>query len=94
MEISSVKDKTKLSSHDPDISFKDNKKVGSALLECLLENDTEGFIEILDTYLKVNRSRVAKKAKLARSTVQQALSKTGNPTLKTLAKIVHQSMLL
>ena len=43
-----------------------------------MENDTEAFIEILDSYLQINRSRVAKKANIARSTVQQALSKSGN----------------
>ncbi len=69
--------------------FKNHAKVGEALLECLIANDTEAFIEILDAYLKVNRSGVAKKAKLARSTVQQMFSKRGNPTLKTIAKIVH-----
>jgi DNA-binding phage protein len=61
-------------------------------LESLLQNDTEAFIEILDAYLKVNRSRVAKKTRLSRSTVQQALSKNGNPTLKTIARIAHESV--
>ena len=51
------------------------------------------FIEILDGYLQINRSRVAKQAHIARSTVQQALSKNGNPTLKTIAKIVHESFI-
>ena len=46
---------------------------------------------MLDTYLQVNKSRVAKKAHIARSTIQQALSRKGNPTLKTLAKIVHEA---
>jgi DNA-binding phage protein len=72
--------------------FKDHTRVGDALLECLVENDTEAFIEILNAYLRVNRRRVAKGAHLARSTVQQALSGKGNPTLKTLAKIVHEAL--
>ena len=59
------------------------------MLQCLLENDPEAFVEILNEYLDVNRSRVAKNANLARSTVQEVFSKKGNPTLKTLAKIVH-----
>ncbi len=74
---------------DPRDFFKNCSKVGAALLECLLENDTEAFLEILDEYLRVNRSGVAKNAQLARSTVQDVFSKKGNPTLKTLAKIVH-----
>ena len=72
-------------------TFLDTQKVSLALLECLIDNDTEAFIEILDAYLSVNRLQVSKKTKLSRSTVQQAFSKGGNPTLKTLAKIVHES---
>lgn len=78
---------------NPEDVFMDSQKVGAALLECLVDNDTETFIEILDSYLRVNRLQVAKKAKISRSTVQLALSKGGNPTLKTLAKIVHESSL-
>lgn len=87
-----VKKGVKLAKHDSDRFFKDFDKVSKALLECLVENDTEAFIEILDAYLKVNRTRVAKKAKISRSTVQQALSKKGNPTLKTIARIVHEAV--
>lgn len=81
-----------LEKHSPDHFFRDFDKVGTALLQSLIENDTEAFIEILDTYLQVNRARVAKKGKISRSTVQQALSKKGNPTLRTIAKIVHESV--
>ncbi|MBS0626118.1 MAG: helix-turn-helix domain-containing protein [Verrucomicrobia bacterium] len=84
--------KSKLKKHDSEAFFKDFNKVGTALLESLVQNDTEAFIEILDAYLKVNRAQVAKRAKISRSTVQQALSKKGNPTLKTIAKIVHESV--
>ena len=78
-------------SFHPEKVFKDHKKIANILLNCLIDNDTETFLEILDSYLRVNRRRVAKKARLARSTVQQALSGKGNPTLKTLAKIVHEA---
>lgn len=84
--------KAKLQTYNPTIFFQDYDKVGTALLESLIENDTDAFIEILDAYLNVNRAKVAKKTGLSRSTVQQALSKKGNPTLKTLAKIVHESV--
>lgn len=77
----------------PEDNFMDHQKVGAALLECLIDNDTESFIEILDSYLRINRLQVSKNGNMARSTVQLALSKTGNPTLKTLAKIVHESSL-
>jgi len=93
MPILTPKKGGKLKTHHPEKSFKSIGKVGTALLESLMENDTEAFIEILDGYLQINRSKVARKAHIARSTVQQALSKHGNPTLRTLAKIVHESLI-
>lgn len=93
MPETKLKNKLNLTVLDPEISFLDSQKVGAALLECLVENDTETFIEILDSYLRVNKLQVAKNANLSRATVQQAFSKNGNPTLKTLAKIVHESVL-
>ncbi len=92
MPIMKVTKKIKLEKHNPDRFFKDFDKVSAALLESLIQNDTEAFIEILDAYLQVNRAQVAKKAKMSRSTVQHALSKKGNPTLKTIARIVHESV--
>ena len=72
--------------------FKAHEKVAEALLQSLEENDAGAFLEILDAYLKVNRTRVAKATNLSRTTIQQALSKKGNPTIRTIAKIVHQSV--
>src|SRR5947209_7740802 len=89
MPVSASKGEANIKSYNPENSLKDLDKVGVALLESLIANDTEAFIEILDGYLHVNRSLVAKTAQLSRSTIQQALSKKGNPTLKTLAKIIH-----
>lgn len=79
--------------HDSKASefFKNKNEVAKALLDCLIENDTETFMEILDAYLCVNRTYIAQKAKLTRATVTQAFSKKGNPTLKTIAKIVHEA---
>lgn len=80
--------------HDSKASefFKNKNEVAKALLECLIDNDTETFMEILDAYLCVNRTQVAQKTKLTRATVTQAFSKKGNPTLKTIAKIVHEAV--
>ena len=77
----------------PKDSLMNHQKVGAALLECLIDNDTETFIEILESFLRINKLQTAKKANMSRSTVQLALSRSGNPTLKTLAKIVHESSL-
>lgn len=90
IEKSKIKDFKEV---DPADFFRDQQKIGAALLQALIENDTEAFIEILDEYLRVNRSDIAKKAKIGRSTIQEVFSQKGNPTLKTLAKIVHYSVL-
>lgn len=84
-------DESKL--HDSKASefFKNKNEVAKALLECLIDNDTETYMEILDAYLCVNRTQVAQKAKLTRATITQAFSKRGNPTLRTIAKIVHEA---
>jgi DNA-binding phage protein len=71
--------------------FMDHKKIGAALLECLIDNDTETFIEILDSYLRVDQLQVTKKPNVARSKVPLTFFKNRNPTLKTLAKIVHET---
>lgn len=77
--------------HNPSIFFKSHEKVAKALLQSLEENDAGAFLEILDTYLHINRTKVAKEANLSRTTVQNALSRKGNPTIRTIAKIVHQA---
>jgi DNA-binding phage protein len=57
------------------------------LFLCLEENNPESFIEILDAYLDVNR-----RANLSRTTVQNAFSSKGNPTIRTIAQIVHEAV--
>lgn len=76
----------------PEEYFKNHRLVAEALLQSLIENDTEAFMEILDSYLRVNRRKIAESAGLPRSTVSLAFSKKGNPTLKTIAKIVHEAV--
>jgi len=79
---------------NPDAFFSDTAQVGEALLQCLIDNDPQAFMEILDSYLRVNKKRAAENADLTRSTIQLAFSKSGNPTLKTIAKIVHHEAAL
>lgn len=79
--------------YNPEEFFKNHTKVAQALLQCLLEGDAEAYKEILDSFLSVNRARVAHSAKMSRTTVQNALSSKGNPTLRTVAKIVHHQAL-
>src|ERR1700679_1267951 len=89
MPISKSRKTPHLLKHDPRNFFKSHEKVAIALLTSLEEGDPEAFLEILNVYLDANRTKVSKDTKLSRTTVQNALSKKGNPTISTIAKIVH-----
>ena len=67
----------------------DEELIGRAVWECLKEGDSEGVIEVIRTYLDaVNKTEVARETSMARSTMYHTL-KSKNPTIKTLAKLVH-----
>ena len=73
----------------PEKTLLDEKRVATAILECLKDNDTEALMDIIDGYLSaLNRSKFSKEKNIPRSTIYHSLRK-GNPTIKTLAKIVH-----
>lgn len=70
----------------------DPEKTGLAILECLQNNDPEGVMEMISIYLDaLNKSQLRKQAKLPKSTMYSAL-RHRNPTIKTLAKIMHASI--
>lgn len=63
--------------------------IGKAIMECLMENDPEGVIEVISIYLRaLNKEKFRQKADIGKSTYYY-LMKSKNPTIKTLAKIVH-----
>lgn len=65
------------------------ENVGEAILDCLLNNDPEGVIEVISIYLRnLNKEKFRQKAEIGKSTYYY-LMKSKNPTIKTLAKIVH-----
>lgn len=72
--------------------FQSHAKVAAALLQSLEENDADAFLEILDAYLRANKTKVARESNLSRTTVSKALSWKGNPTIRTIAKIVHRAV--
>lgn len=75
--------------HHPEKTLMNEKLVSEGILECLKENDTEALMEIIEGYLSVlNRSKFSQKSKVPRRTLYHTLRKR-NPTIKTLAKIVH-----
>ena len=61
-----------------------------AFFEALADNDTEAALDAIEGYLlAVGKPELAKRANLSPSTVYHALSRGANPTLKTIARIVH-----
>lgn len=72
----------------------DKNFIGKAVLECLENDDPEGVMEILNIYLDtVDRAEALKKSNIANSTYYYS-KKHKNPTIRTLAKMVHASTLL
>lgn len=65
--------------------------MGSAIMQCLFENDHEGVLEIIENYLyALNKTQFLKDAEIPRSTMYNLLRRR-NPTIKTLAKLLHAS---
>jgi len=62
--MSKNRERRKLCNHDPGAFFKDHVKVAEALLRCLEENNSSAFLEIINTYIYVNRTKVAKETDL------------------------------
>jgi len=83
-----LKNASKFKEYDPTTRLLDKKSLGSAIVECLMDNDPEGIIEMIEDYLDtLNKSKISKDSGVSRSTVYTFL-KGKNPTIKTLAKIV------
>lgn len=75
--------------YHPTKDLLDEELIAQAIWDCLKENDPEGVIEILEAHLSAkNKSQLAKKHDLPRTTIYHAF-KSKNPTLHTLAKLVH-----
>jgi DNA-binding phage protein len=74
---------------DPIANLLDPNLIGSAIMQCLIENDPEGVMEIIKDHLyALNKSKFLREADVPRSTMYQLL-KRKNPTIKTLAKIMY-----
>ena len=62
--------------------------VASALMECLMSGDPDGFKEILSAYLLVaNKVAFAKKAGIPERTLFRMLTPKGNPTLESISRV-------
>lgn len=73
----------------PTQDLADEDLISKAIWECLKNNDPEGVIEVLQAHLEaVNMLKFSKEAHIPRATLYHFLQNK-NPTLKTLAKVVH-----
>lgn len=83
-------DKTKgLKRSHPLKELADPNQTAMAVFECLLNNDPEGAMEMIEIYLEaLNKSKLGRETNLHKSTLYSAL-KHRNPTMKTLAKIMY-----
>lgn len=73
----------------PSKEILDPKNLAKAIAECLLKNDPDGVLEVIQIYLETaNMVKIAKKSSISRATLYHSL-KNKNPTIKTLAKLIH-----
>lgn len=89
--ISNVKIKTNsgLMAYDPTKELLDENFIGKAILECLINNDPEGVMEVIEIYLNaLEKTQFVQKSRVPKSTLYHSL-KSKNPTIKTLAKLMH-----
>ncbi len=85
----SLRDDADVSVFSPTESLKDIKLIGTAIMQHLIANDPSGVMETIETHLEaLNKSKFSKEAGVPRSTIYK-LFKMKNPTIKTLAKILH-----
>lgn len=76
-------------SYDPTTALLDEERIGRAIWECLKNGDSEGVIEVIQIHLEAcNKTQLAKEADLPKTTLYHAF-RSKNPTIKTLAKLVH-----
>lgn len=76
-------------SYNPTEALLDEERIGRAIWECLKNGDSEGVIEIIQIHLEAcNKTQIAKEAHLPKTTLYHSF-RSKNPTIRTLAKLVH-----
>lgn len=79
----------KLKPYNPTKALLDEDRIGRAIWECLKNEDTEGVIEVISIHLEAkNKAQLMEEAEIPKTTFYHSL-RSKNPTLKTLAKLVH-----
>lgn len=79
----------RLKPYDPTKALLDEDRIGRAIWECLKNEDTEGVIEVISIHLAAkNKAHLIEETDIPKTTFYHSL-RSKNPTLKTLAKLVH-----
>lgn len=87
-----LKKGVKILKHNPLESLLDEKLIAQAFWECLKDNDPKGAMEVIAAHLSaLNKAHLIKEAEISHSTLYHSL-KSKNPTLKTVAKLIHCSV--
>ncbi len=85
-----LKKGVRLSRKDPKRTFRDSTLIFEALLQALSDGDVDAFKEILAAFLSVaNKEQFAAKAQIPKRTLFRMISPSGNPTLETVARVMH-----
>ena len=78
--------------YDPTKALLDEERIGRAVWECLKNDDPEGVMEVIQIHLdSVNKTKLAEEANISKTTLYHAF-RSKNPTIKTLAKLIHASI--
>ena len=75
--------------YSPTEQLLDEDFIAKAVWECFKNNDPEGVVEVIQAHMRaVNKAKAAKENDLPKSSMYNAF-KGKNPTIRTLAKLVH-----
>ena len=76
---------------DTEKYFKNKNKVADALLDCIKQDDIDGFKDILKAYLDFNNKEAFyKRVGISRRTLYRMLEPEGNPSLENVAKLISK----
>lgn len=80
---------------DPAKKLRDPNFVAKAFFQALQDNDLDAALDVLDGYLMATgKGEIVRHGNIPSSTVYHALSHGSNPTLRTIAKLLHASSLV
>ena len=85
-----IRRNARVKEHSPSKKLADENFIGRVILDCLKDNDPEGVIEAIQAHLDaINKLKFSRDSEIPRSTLYY-LSTRKNPTLRTLARTVHE----